>query len=268
MPTSLEDTVTDVAAKAQRGLKISDAELAARAGLSVGELHRLQAGEADAAVLEKIAPELGLNAKALLGLPGYQPRAVQVEGLAQFSTPWTDMVVNSYLVWDAETRDAVAFDTGADSGPMLEALQSRGLSLRLILLTHTHGDHVFDLDRLREQTGARAFVSSREPFDGAEPFEEGREFQCGRLRIHPRLTWGHSPGGMTYVVEGLERPVAVVGDALFAGSMGGAHVSYPDALRTNREAIFTLAPETVLCPGHGPMTTVAEELVHNPFFAR
>jgi len=71
---------------------------------------------------------------------------------------------------------------------------------------------------------------------------------------------------MTYVIEGLETPIAVVGDAMFAGSMGGGMVSYADALQTNRDKIMTLPDETILCPGHGPMTTVGEEKRHNPFF--
>ena len=86
------------------------------------------------------------------------------------------------------------------------------------------------------------------------------------LEIEARLTSGHSPGGMTYVVTGLSRPIAIVGDSLFAGSMGGGNVSYEDALRNNREKILTLPDETVICPGHGPMTTVGEEKAHNPFF--
>jgi glyoxylase-like metal-dependent hydrolase (beta-lactamase superfamily II) len=57
-----------------------------------------------------------------------------------------------------------------------------------------------------------------------------------------------------------------VGDAIFAGSMGGGLVDYREALRTNRESIFTLPEDTVICPGHGPLTTVGEEKQHNPFF--
>jgi hydroxyacylglutathione hydrolase len=72
---------------------------------------------------------------------------------------------------------------------------------------------------------------------------------------------------MTYVVTGLARPVAVVGDSLFAGSMGGGNVSYQDALRNNREKILTLTDETIVCPGHGPLTTVGKEKRDNPFFA-
>jgi len=80
-------------------------------------------------------------------------------------------------------------------------------------------------------------------------------------------TSGHSVGGTTYLIEGLERPIAVVGDAMFAGSMGGGMVSFPDAWKNNREKILTLPDETILCPGHGPMTSVGEEKRNNPFFA-
>ena len=67
-------------------------------------------------------------------------------------------------------------------------------------------------------------------------------------------------------VSGLNHPVAVVGDSLFAGSMGGGAVSYQDALRNNREKILTLPDETIVCPGHGPLTTVGLEKKHHPFF--
>ena len=72
---------------------------------------------------------------------------------------------------------------------------------------------------------------------------------------------------MTYVVTGLAQPVAIVGDSLFAGSMGGGNVSYEDAVQNNLKKILTLPDDTIICPGHGPMTTVGEEKVHNPFFA-
>ena len=72
--------------------------------------------------------------------------------------------------------------------------------------------------------------------------------------------------GLTYLMDGLPCPVAIVGDALFAGSMGGGMVSYQDALRNNREKIMTLTDPTVICPGHGPMSTIGEEKNYNPFF--
>lgn len=79
-------------------------------------------------------------------------------------------------------------------------------------------------------------------------------------------TSGHTKGGTTYFVTGLARPVAAVGDAMFAGSMGGGNVSYEDALRNNVEKILALPDETLILPGHGPVATVGEQKLHNPFF--
>ena len=164
------------------------------------------------------------------------------------------------------SKQAVAFDTGSDISGQLELIASQNLRVSLILLTHTHGDHIFDLDRLKEKTGAPAFVSQHEPLEGAKPFDAGRTFSAGGLKIETRLTWGHlRKAAITYVVSGLSRPVAIVGDAMFAGSMGGGGISYADALRTNREEILTLPNDTILCPGHGPLTTVGEQKAHNPF---
>lgn len=271
MSLPLEDSFADILGKAQRGLGLSDSALASKSGLDVETVQRLRAGDFDAAALGRLAPALGLSATALvaLGQKAWEPlEAGGIDGLAQFTTPFDDMMVNSYLVWDEASALAVAFDTGSDCGPLLEMLEKRRLKLKWILLTHTHGDHIFDLDRLREKTGAPAFVSRREPLDGAELIDEGTEFEVGNLCLRARLTWGHSPGGLSYVVEGLARRAAIVGDSLFAGSMGGGTVSYADALRNNREKILTLDDDTVLCPGHGPMTTVGEEKEHNPFFAK
>jgi glyoxylase-like metal-dependent hydrolase (beta-lactamase superfamily II) len=151
---------------------------------------------------------------------------------------------------------------------MLQRVEREGLKVTLILLTHAHPDHVADLRRLHKATGAPVYISELEPGEGAEPIAEGKRFEVSSLTIEARLTSGHSPGGITYVVTGLARPLAVVGDSLFAGSMGGGNISYEDALRNNREKILTLPDETIVCPGHGPLTTVGKEKRENPFFAK
>jgi glyoxylase-like metal-dependent hydrolase (beta-lactamase superfamily II) len=184
-----------------------------------------------------------------------------------FNTTYGDMTVNAYLVWDPATREAVAFDTGADASGMLQRIADEQLKVRLILLTHAHPDHVADLRTLRQATGAPIYISELEAAEFAESIAEGKHFKVGTLAVEARLTSGHSPGGMTYVVTGLERPAAVVGDSLFAASMGGGNVSYQDALRNNREKILTLPNETIVCPGHGPLTTVGKEKRENAFFA-
>ncbi len=265
----LEDNAIDIVQKAQRGLGLSDAALAESAGISRELIGKLRQGDLDEQVLLRIAPALGLDGRALCEIASgrWRPEKIECDGLGQFNTRYHDMAVNAYLVWDPAERAAATFDTGADCAQMLRFANRRGLTVKLILLTHAHADHVADLARLREETGASVYAPAREPVSGAEPIEEGRKFRLANLEITARLTWGHSPGGITYVVSGLARPIAIVGDSLFAGSMGGGNVSYHEAVRNNLEKILTLPNETIICPGHGPMTTVGEEKQHNPFFA-
>ncbi len=270
MSIPLEDFYNDILGKAQRGLKLTDSELAARVGISEETFAKVKEGAFDANAVRALAGELGLNAKALvaLGEGTYRPAEISLKGLAGFNSPFEDMTVNSYVVWDEATKEAVIFDTGADATELLDFLVKEGLTAKLLLLTHTHGDHILELDRVVEKTEASAFVGDKEPaLEGATAFPAGKTFQLGSLTIETRLTWGHAQGGITYVVSGLAQPLAVVGDAIFAGSMGGGGVSYADALRTNREEILSLPDETILAPGHGPLTTVAEQKISNPFLA-
>jgi hydroxyacylglutathione hydrolase len=270
MAIPLEDNFTDIIGKAQRGLEISDSQLAEKSAVSIQQIRKIRGGELDQDAVRAIAPILGLDPESLLesALGKWKPETLpSVHGLAQFTTPYHDVTVNAYLAWDPASRDAVTFDTGADCAEMLERIDKENLTVKLILLTHAHDDHIADLQRLRKKTGAPVYISEREGTEDTELISEGRKFDVGKLDVESRLTWGHSRGGMTYVVRGLARPVAIVGDSLFAGSMGGGMVSYDDALRNNLEKILTLPDGTILCPGHGPLTTVGEEKHHNPFFA-
>ena len=266
----LEDNFSDVLGKAQRGLEISDSELERTSGANADAVRKVRDGQFDEATVRAIAPALDLEADALvdLGQGKYKPAPLEnFDGLAQFSTSYNGMLVNAYLVWDSGAKHAVAFDTGADCKDLLKLATKENLSIKMILLTHAHPDHVADLPRLREETGAQIFAPAGETVPGAEKIEEGKRFRLGKIDIEARLTWGHSPGGMTFVCNGLARPVAIVGDSMFAGSMGGGSVSYKNAVQNNLEKILTLPDDTIICPGHGPMTSVGEEKRHNPFFA-
>src|SRR6185436_14378179 len=139
MSIPLEDNVSDIIGKAQRGLGVSDSQLAERAGVSAEKIRRLRDGDLDVDALECAAPVLKLDAAALQKLAAgkWNLEAVgEIEGLAQFNTTYHDMTVNAYLVWDPATRDAVAFDTGADCSEMMRRIDQDKLSVRLILLTH------------------------------------------------------------------------------------------------------------------------------------
>jgi glyoxylase-like metal-dependent hydrolase (beta-lactamase superfamily II) len=270
MMIDLEDNVSDIVSKAQRGLGISDSELAKRSGTGIDAIRKTRGGDFDEATLRTLAPALNLHAGALIELAQnkWRPAALEnFDGLAQFNTSYGGMLVNAYLIWDPQTKHAAAFDTGADCTPMLKLATKENLSIKMILLTHAHPDHVADLPRLRKETGAEVFAPALEPVPDAGEVDAGKHFRLGKIDIEARATWGHSPGGITFVCRGLARPVAVVGDAIFAGSMGGGNVSYKDAVQTNREQILTLPDETIICPGHGPITSVGEEKKHNPFFA-
>ncbi len=270
MSIPLEDLFNDVIGKSMRGQGLSEADVAAKAGVSAEAVAAVKGGEVDDAVLGKIAPVLGLHGPSLITMAhgGWKPAAVSLPGLAQFNTTYHDMTVNAYLVWDVATKQAVAFDTGADAQPMLDFIQQNGLKLSHIFITHTHPDHILDLAKLSGDGLVSAAVHAKESCAGAKPFSLGEKpsWEVGGLKIEPRSTWGHSKGGISYVVTGLAKPVVVVGDALFASSMGGGMVSFADALATNRKEIFSLADDTVICPGHGPLTTVGEEKAHNPFY--
>jgi hydroxyacylglutathione hydrolase len=264
----LEDNYTDVVGKAQRGLRLSDSDLAKLAGVSASELGHFKGGGFDLETARKVAGPLKLGASALieLGQKSWQPAPIEVAGLAAFNTPYQDMTVNSFIVFDAKDFLAAAFDTGATCAGMLEFIKQQQLTMTCLFLTHSHPDHVADLKRLQTETGAEVHIGENESLHGPKPFAAGKVFRVGNLKIETRQTSGHARGGITYVVTGLERRVAVVGDALFAASMGGGAVSYEEALRTNRREIFSLPDDTVICPGHGPMTTVGEQKKHNPFY--
>ena len=267
----LEDNFDAVINKAQRGLRLDDGGLARRAGISSALLHALKGGTFDETAARAVAPVLQLGADQLVALgrkAWYPEQAIPPRGFAMFNTPFEDMTVNSYLVWDPRTRLAAAFDTGATCEPMLGAIGAEKLTVRYLFLTHTHDDHIADAARLLAQTGAEIYSSEREPFPGGKTFRENQTFHLDGVAIKTLLTWGHSPGQTTYFVTGLAWPLAICGDSMFASSMGGGLVSYEDQYRNNVEKIFTLPRDTVIAPGHGPLTTLAQEKKHNPFFVR
>lgn len=269
----LEDNFNDVINKAQRGLAVSDEDLAKRAEVTLADLAAVKAGKPIDAVVRRVARHLRLSPNALETLAHkhwYPEQPIFPRGFAAFNTPYEDMTVNSYLVWDTRDRVAAAFDTGATSQAMLDLIRAEDLKLRYIFLTHTHEDHVADLPRLARETGAEVWASELEPapLEGAKVFKENAHFHVGTLAIKTLLTNGHSPGMTSFFVTGLSWPLAVVGDAIFASSMGGSPTHFREQLQNNQRKLLTLPRDTVFACGHGPLTTLAQEKEHNPFFAR
>ena len=269
----LEDNFNDVIAKAQRGMQISDEDLAKRAEVSPEDLAAIKAGKPLDAVLRRVARHLRLSPNALENLAHkrwYPQQPVFPRGFAAFNTPYEDMTVNSYLGWDPRDRVAAAFDTGANAQGMLDLARAESLSIRYLFITLTHEDHIADLPRFAQESGAEVWSSEREPLSlpNAKTFKETAHFHLGVLAIKTLLTSGHSPGMTTFYITGLSWPLAIVGDAIFSSSMGGSPTHFSEQLQNNKKKLLTLPRDTVFACGHGPLTTLAQEKEHNPFFAR
>jgi glyoxylase-like metal-dependent hydrolase (beta-lactamase superfamily II) len=179
------------------------------------------------------------------------------------------MSVNCYLVWDEATRDAALFDTGFDAQVVFAAIAEFQLRLRHLFITHTHGDHVAAMEPIRSRFPEIQLHSSSASVPAPHRNRPQSSITLGSLRVTHRDTPGHAPDGATYLVDhfpGGAPEVAVVGDALFAGSVGGAPGKGDLARQKIRENILSLSESTLICPGHGPLTTVAEQRSVNPFF--
>jgi hydroxyacylglutathione hydrolase len=274
MSVPIQDEYQDVLQKAAIGLRLGHAALALSSGLNLKEVRALIDGNFSEIHARKLAPVLGLDADKLVALAGraWSPREVFLPGLHQCNMPFPEAgypgaSVNSYLVYNTNTKEAIAFDAGTSAEPILECIRAQDLLLKAVFLTHTHRDHVGGFKKLvaAAQTSL-AFGPAEEPHTGASSLRPDSRMQLCGFDIYAVKTNGHSQGGLSYIVHGLNRPIALVGDALFSLSMGGAKYDYQLALKNNREQLLSLPSDTILCPGHGPLTSVAEECAHNPFF--
>lgn len=265
----LEDNFADILGKALRGRHLTELAAADQAGLPVSDVARLLGGQFEESPARALATVLGLDGDALVRLAtgAYRPDVPCPPAIVVATTAFGDMTVNAYILWDRESLGAAIFDTGADAEPLLRVVETLKLKVVGIFLTHSHADHTQALAALKRELDAEAWSSEFEPVRGTNCFRPGDLFNAGKHFIRTRLTPGHSPGGTTFVIEGPVLQAAVVGDALFAGSIGGVRGDYPATLENIRREILGLRDDTIVCPGHGPLTSVALEKANNPFFA-
>ena len=271
---TLEDHAGDVVGKARKGLGVSPGQIAEAGGFTAEGYGRFEEdGTFDELPdFEKIGELLHLNPDKLATIvSGWYPRAADLEGnktVRQITTN-EGMEVHCYLAWDAGTREAALFDTGWSAEPILALLQENDLGLKHLFITHTHHDHIAALTPIRSQFPEVELHSSSPNAPEQQRNQPGQVIEVGSLQITSRETPGHADDGVTYVLDnfpGFAPKVAMVGDAIFAGSMGGAPNHYQLAREKVQSEILSLSAETLLCPGHGPVTTVAEQLSVNPFF--
>lgn len=254
---SLEDEFTDVLAKAMRGLGIDVPALSEDSGNAVGEIEAILGGEMNVAAARAICPALGLDADALIALPGYLPQPVAIPGVRRIELPFGKWIVNAWEVEHGGVR--LLFDAGYGERDILGKVSPQGLNA--LLITHAHPDHIGGVEALAAQ-GVRMISET-------EAFATGK-FSFGSLELETVDLSGHCTPATGYFVNGLDRQLFVPGDAVFAGSMGGCKTreAHDLAGRTLRAAFAKAHPDCVILPGHGPATTIEEELNSNPFHPR
>lgn len=265
----LEDGHGDILKKAMVGQLMPVKALAEKAELSPETVRALLDGAIDLDALRKAAPILNLSSDALCAIAedSYQPETSAIEGLIPVVTPFRGWSVNAFILHDSQGRAAV-FDTGTDPAPIIREVRSRKLQVKSIFITHSHPDHIMGLSALCEEWEPAVYAVDTEQVAGAQAIEYGETYAVGDLNFKTLETTGHAADGVSFFVEDLEKPVVVVGDALFAGSMGGGMSSYRQAIETTGANLMTLPAETIVCPGHGPLTTIGQEQQHNAFFEK
>jgi len=236
-------------------------------------------------------PSSTANDGALATLPqcGPAPAHRDTAMLGFVTIPVTAFEQNATLIWCEETLEAAWVDPGGSPEKLLAAARERGLDLRQILLTHGHLDHVGaaraladmaatpiigpgEADRFwLQQLPMQARMFGTEEVDAFLPdrwLREGDQVKVGRQVLDVYHCPGHTPGHVIF--HHAPSQLALVGDVLFAGSIGRTDFpqgNHQDLLDAIARKLWPLGPETRFIPGHGPMSTFGEERRSNPFVA-
>jgi len=195
-----------------------------------------------------------------------------------------DMRQNIYLLWCEETNEAVIIDAGCSAiDEKAIASTMHELTVKAILLTHGHFDHIIAVEKLRALTGAEVFCHASEQKLLADPqlnlacmikqditvtpcklFNDGDTFQFGNCTLKVLHTPGHTPGGICYYHA--ESGSLFTGDTLFKNAVGRTDLPLSDEAKLKRNIstkLFTLPGETKIYPGHGYSSTIEAEKQHN-----
>jgi len=274
----LEDDFCDIIKKARMGQAWSVEDVARVTGLPGADITALERGDEprDRAEVRALATTLGLRLGPLeqIVLEKWVPQPIP--SIPEIETIQGDIngyAVNGYIVHDS--GEALLVDTAYNAPAMIAWLESHRLRLTAICLTHGHADHAEGIRDLLARWQVPVYLGAddvsllhwKPSEDRLTAPNDGCAISVGRLRVHCLATPGHTPGGICYRVDADSQRVCFVGDTLFAGSIGRSNPStlYQTHLRSVRTQVLGLPPDYRLLPGHGPATTVREELEHNPF---
>jgi len=272
----LEDEVGDVLEKAIRGAGIHLDALAAGSAVPAARIRDAVDYRSDlgANELRRIAAVLGLNEVGLCALGAGRYPLPEIGALPFRVWPLRMRhgigVANAYLVAEAGAEGGVLFDTGAGIAALEAAWPREIRAVAAIFLTHVEGEHAGGLGAVLARFGApAAFIPRGACAPGGCPAGEGEARIFGALEVTAFSTPGHAAAHNCYRVRAPpgagQRGLLVSGDLVFAGSAGGGYFS-PRQLRAQlRRILGAVPPATVIAPGHGPLTTVENELKFNPF---
>lgn len=272
----LEDEVGDVLEKAMHRARLTDESLAARSGVRAGRILDAIDYRSDLTPeeLRKLAAVLGLNEVGLSALatgrypsPAIGPLPFCVWPLRM---PHGIGVANAYLVGECGSDRAVLFDTGAGIDALTAVWPRSIRKLDAVFLTHVEAEHAGGLCEVVERFAVRAaFIPQHAVAPCGRPVGEGESKTFGPLEITAYTTPGHAEAHNCYLVRA---PAArdggtllVSGDLVFAGSAGGGYFSHEQQGFNLRRMLQAVPPTTIIAPGHGPLTTVENELRYNPF---
>jgi hydroxyacylglutathione hydrolase len=176
---------------------------------------------------------------------------------------------NAYLVADEEGGEGVIIDSGAPPQPLLDAIERNGVTVRHLLLTHHHHDHISENAVYKERLGVEILahpLEAQQLMDVDRAIEPGEVLKVGALRIDGLHTPGHTAGMLNYRVNDTD---VFTGDTLFKGSVGGVRApgstTFEELRASIMDVLMKLPPETRLHPGHTDPTTVADEWEQNAF---
>ena len=276
----LEDDFCDIIKKARIGHDWSVEDVARITGLPGADITALERGDQprDQAEVRALATALGLRLVPLeqIVLEKWAPQPIpSILGIETIQGEINGYAVNGYIVHDS--GEALLVDTACNAPAMIAWLESHRVRLTGICLTHGHADHAEGIQQLLERWQVPVYLGAADVSllrwkpseDRLTAPHDGRAVSVGRLSVHCLATPGHTPGGICYRMDTESRPVCFVGDTLFAGSIGKSipHNFFSTHLDSVRQRVLKLPHDCVLLPGHGPATTVREELDHNPFAA-
>lgn len=275
----LEDELGDVLEKAMRQAGINEVTLAARAGLSAAKIRDAIDYRPDLTTdeLRRLAAALGLNEVGFCALGcGRYPQPVI--GALPFEVWPLHMthgigVTNAYLIAETGSDRGLLFDTGGGIESLIRVWPPAVRSLEAVFLTHVEAEHAGGLCAVVERFGGVSAFVPRAAADApcGRAMGEGERKVFGAFEVTAFSTPGHAAAHNCYLVRamasGKERALLISGDLVFAGSAGGGYFCCRQLQANVRRVLETVPPDTVVAPGHGPVTTAENELRYNPFVA-